>query len=66
MTSQFGVIGTAVMGRNLALNILDHDVTVAAWNLERDLLDRAVQESEGRLVPTDSLEALLAELERPR
>ncbi|MEM7704728.1 MAG: NADP-dependent phosphogluconate dehydrogenase [Pseudomonadota bacterium] len=66
MTSQFGVIGTAVMGRNLALNILDHDVTVAAWNLERDLLDRAVQESEGRLVPTDSIEALLAELERPR
>ncbi len=66
MSSQFGVIGTAVMGRNLALNILDHNVTVAAWNLERDLLDRAVQESEGRLVAADSLEALLSELERPR
>ncbi|MEM6531366.1 MAG: NADP-dependent phosphogluconate dehydrogenase [Myxococcota bacterium] len=66
MSSQFGVIGTAVMGRNLALNILDHDFTVAAWNLERDLLDRAVSESEGRLVAADSLEALVAGLDRPR
>ncbi|MEO1482486.1 MAG: NADP-dependent phosphogluconate dehydrogenase [Myxococcota bacterium] len=66
MSSQFGVIGTAVMGRNLALNILDHDFTVAAWNLERDLLDRAVSESDGRLVAADSLEALVGELERPR
>ena len=52
MNSQFGVIGTAVMGRNLALNILDHGFSVAAWNLEADLLERAVEESEGRLKET--------------
>ncbi|MEL7537776.1 MAG: NADP-dependent phosphogluconate dehydrogenase [Pseudomonadota bacterium] len=66
MSSQFGVIGTAVMGRNLALNILDHDFSVAAWNLEQDLLDRAVAESAGRLTATESLAALVAQLEKPR
>ncbi len=66
MSSQFGVIGTAVMGRNLALNILDQGFSVAAWNLESDLLERAVQESDGRLKGTDSLAALVEELERPR
>lgn len=66
MNSQIGVIGTAVMGRNLALNMLDHGFTVAAWNLERPALDRAVQESNGRLVAASSLEALINELETPR
>ncbi|MEM8546927.1 MAG: NADP-dependent phosphogluconate dehydrogenase [Pseudomonadota bacterium] len=62
----FGVIGTGVMGRSLALNLLDHDVSVAAWNLERDLLDAAVSESDGRLEAADSLEDLVARLEQPR
>ncbi|MEM9056122.1 MAG: NAD(P)-binding domain-containing protein, partial [Pseudomonadota bacterium] len=66
MSSQFGIIGTAVMGRNLALNMLDRGVTVAAWNREPAPLERAVGESGGRLVPAGSLEALVAELERPR
>ena len=30
--AQFGVIGLGVMGANLALNIADHDFTVAVWN----------------------------------
>ncbi len=33
--AQFGMIGMAVMGRNLALNILDHDYSVAGYNLDR-------------------------------
>ena len=66
MPSQFGVVGTAVMGRNLALNILDHGVSVAAWNLEPDLLAQAVAESQGRLTPAASLPELVGELERPR
>lgn len=64
--TQFGLIGTGVMGRNLALNILDHDYSVAAWNLERELLDLAVEESAGRLVPMASLEDLIAGLAKPR
>lgn len=63
---QFGLIGTGVMGRNLALNILDHGYSVAAWNLERDLLDLAVDESAGRLAPMGSLKALVAGLSKPR
>ena len=31
-TAQFGVIGLGVMGANLALNVADHDFTVAVWN----------------------------------
>ena len=30
--AQFGVIGPGVMAANLALNVADHDFTVAVWN----------------------------------
>ena len=52
---QFGMIGMAVMGRNLALNILDHGYSVAVYNLEPALTRAAVEESGGRLVGTESL-----------
>lgn len=64
--AQFAMIGTAVMGRNLALNILDQGYRVAAYNREPDLLERAVVESGGRLRAAGSLEELTAGLERPR
>ncbi len=41
--AQFGMIGMAVMGRNLALNILDHDYSVAGYNLEPVLMQQAVE-----------------------
>ena len=63
---QFGMIGMAVMGRNLALNLLDHGVSVAAYNLEPEMTDSAVAESGGKLLGTKSLEELVASLERPR
>lgn len=63
---QFGMIGLAVMGRNLALNLLDHGVSVAGYNLEPELLQQAVDESGGRLLAAHSLEELVAALERPR
>jgi 6-phosphogluconate dehydrogenase len=63
---QFGMIGMAVMGRNLALNMLDQDVRVAVYNLEPEMTDRAVQESDGKLHGTKSLEELVSSLERPR
>ena len=43
--AQFGMIGMAVMGRNLALNILDHDYSVAGYNLGPELMQQAVEES---------------------
>ena len=33
---QVGVIGMAVMGRNLALNISDHGFKVTVFNRDRD------------------------------
>ncbi len=64
--SQFGMIGMAVMGRNLAFNLLDHDVSVAVYNLEPEMMESAVAESGGKLHGTRSLEELVAAVERPR
>ncbi len=64
--AQFGMIGMAVMGRNLAFNLLDHGVSVAAYNLEPEMTDSAVAESGGKLVGTRTLEELVGALERPR
>jgi 6-phosphogluconate dehydrogenase len=65
--SEFGVIGLAVMGRNLALNINDHGFSVAAWNLEQPMTDKFLAENQGRtLTGTKSLAELVGALERPR
>ncbi len=63
---QFGMIGMAVMGRNLAFNLLDHGVSVAAYNLEPEMTDSAVAHTDGALLGTKSLEELVSSLERPR
>jgi len=64
--AQVGVIGMAVMGRNLALNIADHGYSVAVWNRNQDLMQSVVAESEGKLRGTATLEALVQSLEQPR
>ena len=65
-TAQVGVIGMAVMGRNLALNINDHGFKVAVFNREPRLTAAAVSESRGAMVATSSLKDLVGRLERPR
>ncbi|HVU51002.1 MAG TPA: NADP-dependent phosphogluconate dehydrogenase [Polyangia bacterium] len=65
--SEFGVIGLAVMGRNLALNINDHGFSVAAWNLEQPMTDKFLADNKGRtLTGTRSLAELVGALEKPR
>ncbi|MEM9382500.1 MAG: NADP-dependent phosphogluconate dehydrogenase [Planctomycetota bacterium] len=64
--ADFGMIGLAVMGRNLALNVRDRGFEVAGWNREPDLTERAVRESEGAILDAASLGELVATLERPR
>ncbi|MCG8423673.1 MAG: NADP-dependent phosphogluconate dehydrogenase [Proteobacteria bacterium] len=64
--SQFGMIGMAVMGRNLALNILDRGTSVAVYNREKDMMESAVAESGGKLRGTSSLDELVGSLDRPR
>ncbi|MEM6994297.1 MAG: NADP-dependent phosphogluconate dehydrogenase, partial [Myxococcota bacterium] len=63
---QFGMVGMAVMGRNLAFNLLDRGVSVAAYNLEPEMTESAVAESGGKLLGTSSLEELVGSLQRPR
>ncbi|NTV90532.1 MAG: NADP-dependent phosphogluconate dehydrogenase [Clostridiales bacterium] len=64
---QIGVIGLAVMGRNLALNIADHGYGVAAWNRSPDKTEELVAEdSSGRVFPTRTIEEFAAALELPR
>ncbi len=65
--AQFGMIGLAVMGSNLALNIEDHGFSVAVWNLEPDVTDKFIAANKGRkFTATKSLQELVKSLERPR
>jgi len=65
--AQFGMIGLAVMGENLAKNIEDHGFRVAVWNLETERVDQFVAANEGKqFTGTKSLEELVAAIERPR
>ena len=45
----FGLIGLAVMGQNLALNVEDHGRAVAVWNLEPEWVDRFLAANPGRI-----------------
>ncbi len=64
--ADLGVIGLAVMGRNLALNILDHGYRVAGFNRGAELTESAVAESRGRLAAAHSLAELVGALRHPR
>ena len=45
---QFGVVGLAVMGRGLALNLAEHGFSVAGYNLEPELTAAFTAEEIGR------------------
>jgi 6-phosphogluconate dehydrogenase len=65
--ADFGMIGLAVMGRNLALNIQDHNFSVAVWNLEVPVMEAFVAENAGkRFTGTKTLAEFVGALEKPR
>lgn len=66
--AQIGVTGLAVMGRNLARNFARNGFTVAVHNRSVDKMRSLVAEhgDEGDFVPAETLEELVAALERPR
>ncbi|MFC5732917.1 NADP-dependent phosphogluconate dehydrogenase [Cytobacillus gottheilii] len=65
--SQFGVIGLAVMGKNLAMNIESRGYTVSVYNRSSEKTDEMLSEVEGRqFTGTYSMEEFVGSLEKPR
>ncbi len=67
--AQVGMIGLAVMGSNLALNIADHGFKVAGYNLEIDVMQKFIAEhpnTPGGLVGCRTVAELVNRVQRPR
>lgn len=64
---QIGVVGMAVMGRNLALNIESRGYTVSIFNRSREKTDEVIAENAGKkLAPYYTIEEFVDSLEKPR
>ncbi|MGR6772822.1 NADP-dependent phosphogluconate dehydrogenase [Pectobacterium brasiliense] len=64
---QIGVVGMAVMGRNLALNIESRGYSVSIFNRSSDKTDEVIAENPGKkLVPSYTVEEFVESLEKPR
>ncbi|KAI8869035.1 6-phosphogluconate dehydrogenase, decarboxylating [Ramicandelaber brevisporus] len=66
--ADFGLIGLAVMGQNLILNMNDHDFVVCAYNRTVSKVDAFLEnEAKGtKIVGARSIAELCAKLKRPR
>src|SRR5512146_2618533 len=68
--ADIGLIGLAVMGQNLALNMNDHGFTVAVFNRTTSKVDEFIDKNKGagrfKIIGTHSVEELVAQLEKPR
>ncbi|QII49726.1 NADP-dependent phosphogluconate dehydrogenase [Bacillus paralicheniformis] len=64
---QIGVVGLAVMGKNLALNIESRGFTVSVYNRSSEKIEEFLKEAEGKnVVGTYSIEEFVQSLEKPR
>ncbi|MGK9043678.1 NADP-dependent phosphogluconate dehydrogenase [Mammaliicoccus vitulinus] len=67
MTQQIGVVGLAVMGKNLAWNIESRGYSVSVYNRSKEKVDLMVEESQGKNIhPNYSIEEFVDSLEKPR
>lgn len=65
--TQIGVIGLAVMGKNLALNIESRGFSVSVYNRSREKTEALMSEAPDKnLTPTYSIEEFVQSLEVPR
>ncbi|MCB6608513.1 NADP-dependent phosphogluconate dehydrogenase [[Clostridium] symbiosum] len=66
-TTQIGIIGLAVMGRSLALNMADHGFIVGGYNRSREVTETLIKEHPHKnLIPFYDLKELVESQERPR
>lgn len=64
---QIGVVGLAVMGKNLALNIESRGFTVSVYNRSRQKTDELIAQAQGKqLFAYDTIESFVQSLETPR
>ncbi|MFD1776205.1 NADP-dependent phosphogluconate dehydrogenase [Paenibacillus rhizophilus] len=64
---QVGVVGLAVMGKNLALNIAEHGYSVAVYNRSKEKTDHLLAEAgEKKIKGAYTMQDLAEMLERPR
>jgi 6-phosphogluconate dehydrogenase len=71
MKASFGIIGLGVMGKSIAINALNHDISVAVYNRETEheinVAGEFVETQQGKKVQGFSmLEAFVNALEKPR
>ncbi len=68
MSADIGMIGLAVMGQNLVLNMADHGFTVAGYNRSQEVTDDflAGPAAGKSITGHDSIEAMVAQLSIPR
>ncbi|MDO4670232.1 MAG: NADP-dependent phosphogluconate dehydrogenase [Aerococcus sp.] len=65
--AHIGVVGMAVMGRNLALNIESRGYTVALYNRTNAKTDNVIEENpDKQLIGTHTMEEFVQTLHRPR
>lgn len=67
-TSDIGLVGLAVMGENLALNMAGHGYTVSLYNRHGEVVTRFVEgRGKGKgFIPTYSIAEFVATIARPR
>ena len=67
MKQQIGVIGLAVMGKNLAFNIESRGYSVSVFNRSKEKTKQMMEEAQGKnIVPTYTIEEFVQSLETPR
>ena len=66
--ADIGLVGLAVMGENLALNMENHGFTVAVYNRSIEKVDRFMESRAAgkQIIGCHSLEELVAALDKPR
>lgn len=64
--SQFGVIGLAVMGKNLALNVRNHGFSVAGFSIDKPEVDTFAKYEDDKLKACYTWEEFVDALEKPR
>ncbi len=68
MKSYIGVYGLGVMGQSLALNIANHNYSVAVYNRSTEVTEKFVKDriQDRKITPTYSVEQFINTLESPR